>query len=146
MFLFQITVIHQVRMYCGLSVKINACNTARLMKIGRILFALISVCVVGKILNTPNWISMTDGGITWGGIGALGAPFYIWGYTPSLHGKCTCNYAGKKFKKYRNPLNRMQNPEVKWLWSFEDFNQQFYCLKSVDWKDTSPPCSLLMKY
>ena len=32
---------------------------------GRILFAFISMCVIGKDMNTPNWSSMTDDTITW---------------------------------------------------------------------------------
>ena len=44
--------------------------------LGRILFALVSTCVVGKNPNTPNWSSMADDAITQSGIGVLGSFFF----------------------------------------------------------------------
>ena len=49
-------------MYCGLSVKINMRETPYK---GRILFVFVSVCVVGKNPNTPNWSTIADDAITW---------------------------------------------------------------------------------
>ena len=54
------------------------CHTAREDR-GRILFAFVSTCVVGKNQNIPNGSSMDDDAITLGGIGVLGSLFYICG-------------------------------------------------------------------
>ena len=56
----KITMIHQVGMYCGLSVKIDMRETPNKKHTrkdrGHILFAFVSACVVGKNLNTPTWL------------------------------------------------------------------------------------------
>ena len=60
-------------MYFDLSVKINPVKRRTWRKDrGRVLFAFVSGCVVGKSPNTPNWSSMADDAITQGGIGVLG--------------------------------------------------------------------------
>ena len=51
----RITVIDQVGMYCGLSVKINTCETPHGAWRSWTGFVFISACVVGKNPNTPNW-------------------------------------------------------------------------------------------
>ena len=80
----KISVICQVRMYSNLSVKINPVKRRTGRKdCGRVLFAFVSGCVVGKTPNTPNWGSMADNAITWGGIGVLGSSFYICRTHPS---------------------------------------------------------------
>ena len=68
----KIIVILQMHMYCGLSMKNTHENSTR------ILFALVSMWVVSKNLNTPHWSSMADdANISWGGIAVLGSPLYI---------------------------------------------------------------------
>ena len=51
---------------------------------GCILFVLVSVCVVGKNPNTPNWSSMADDAIAQGSIWLLGSPFYTCGHVLNL--------------------------------------------------------------
>ena len=46
---------------------------------GRILFAFVSSCVGGTNPNTPNWSSMAEDAITWGGVGVLGTLVFICG-------------------------------------------------------------------
>ena len=59
---------------------------------GRILFAFVSTCVVGKNPNTPNLSSMADDAITRSGIGVPGSPVYICGlYTVSRSQKLCMN-------------------------------------------------------
>ena len=48
-------------MFCGLSMEENMARE----DCGRILFVLVSVCLVSKNPNTPNWSHMADGPITW---------------------------------------------------------------------------------
>ena len=64
----KITVIRQVGMYCGLSMKINMSETPTARDDhGRILLTFVSACVVGKNRNTPNLSPMADNAITRGG-------------------------------------------------------------------------------
>ena len=97
----KITVIHQVRMYCGLSMKINTCERAKI--VDGVLFAFVSSCVIVINPNAPNWSSMADNAITRGSIGVLGSPFYICGGTPQdsfLHTLTFChNITGGRRKK-----------------------------------------------
>ena len=72
-----------MHMYCGLSVKINTWEMPR-KDYGRILFAFVSTCVVGKNSKTLNWSSMTDDAITQSVIGVLGSLFYIYVVTTQL--------------------------------------------------------------
>ena len=71
------TVIRQLRMHCGLGMKVNTPEMPHCMQ--RSLTHFVSTCVVGKNPNTPNWSSMADDTITWGSIGVLGSLFYICG-------------------------------------------------------------------
>ena len=56
------------------------------------LFAIVSMCVVGKNSNTSKWSSMADSAITRGGIGVLGSPFYICGDTMVTKRECAQRY------------------------------------------------------
>ena len=80
----KITVICQVCMHCGLRVKtkMRKCHMAH-KDCGRILFAFVSKCVVGKEPNTPNWSLMADDAITRCGIGVLGSQILYCGDTKS---------------------------------------------------------------
>ena len=65
--------------HSGLGIKINTRKKPHRMQgmhedSGHILFAFISAWVVSKDLNTPNWTSMADDAITWGGSGVLVSP------------------------------------------------------------------------
>ena len=71
--------IHQVRMYCGLSVKINMHETPHGMQ--RLWTHFVCVCfyVCGeqKPEYPPNLSPMADDAINWGSIQGLGSPLYI---------------------------------------------------------------------
>ena len=74
----KITAIHQVRMYCSLSVKINMWEKRHgLAKIVDAFCLPLFPCVVSKNSNTSNWRSMAEDAITLGGIGVLESPVYI---------------------------------------------------------------------
>ena len=47
---------------------------------GRTGFVFVLAYVVGKNPKTPNLSPMADDAITWGGIGGLGYPVYIYGH------------------------------------------------------------------
>ena len=49
----------------------------------------VFACVVGKNLKTPNFETMADDAITWGGTGGLGSPVYIYAFST-----CTFTFAG----------------------------------------------------
>ena len=66
------TVVRQVRMYCGQSVKVKI--------VKRRTFAFVFTCVVGK---NPNWSSMADDAITRGGIGIISF-LYLWVFIISV--------------------------------------------------------------
>ena len=70
---------HMRPMCCGLSMKINMCETPYGSQRSWT-HAFVSTCVVVKNPNSPNWCSMADDSITRGGIGVLGFPFYLWSH------------------------------------------------------------------
>ena len=75
--------------YCDLSVKIHTCKRCTVREDrGRICFAFVFACVVGKNPKTPNLSPMADNAITRGGIQCLGSPLYIYGNATAY---LTCN-------------------------------------------------------
>ena len=60
-------------MYCGLSVKINTCETLHGTRKSWTHFDSVSACVVGKNPNNHNRSSMADNAITRGSIRVLGS-------------------------------------------------------------------------
>ena len=76
----KITVIRQVRMYCGLSVNDkHARNAARREKIVDAFCLHLFLTVWLAKIQYPNCSAMADNTITRGGIGVLVSPFYICG-------------------------------------------------------------------
>ena len=75
---------HQLRLDCEDKCVWKATWRARLAhayackrSLGNILFMFVSVWVVGKDPNTPNWSSMADDAITWVDMRDPGSPLYI---------------------------------------------------------------------
>ena len=75
----KITVIHQVYMYCSLSVKINMHEILHGPEGLWMHFVCICLRVWSAKPEYPSWNSMTDDTVTRGGIGVLESPFYICG-------------------------------------------------------------------
>ena len=86
---FKITMIRQLRMYCGLRVKVNTCEMCTACEDhGRISFAFVSAWLVARNLNTPNWSYIADNTITQAGIGVLVSSFYICGSFAKINKNC----------------------------------------------------------